>query len=118
MSDRFIANWLVRPKFRSALGYLLAVASVGLAFVAARTFLHYHLPLAIMSFSFCAIAITFWYAGIGPGILALLLAVLIRTFFFQPEVDWIFRGLPMTWSLRCFRSSCCKRREPRIIWSG
>jgi len=44
-----------------------------------------------MSFSFCAIAITFWYAGIGPGIFALALAVLIRTFFFQPEVDWISR---------------------------
>ena len=44
-----------------------------------------------MSFSFCAIAITFWYAGIGPGVLALALAVLIRTFFFQPEVDWISR---------------------------
>jgi transcriptional regulator with GAF, ATPase, and Fis domain len=69
----------------------MAVASVGLAFVAARTFLHFHLPLAVMSFSFCAIAITFWYAGIGPGILALLLAVLLRTFIFQPEVDWISR---------------------------
>jgi transcriptional regulator with GAF, ATPase, and Fis domain len=91
MSDRFIANWLARPKLRYSLGYLLAVASVGLAFVAARTFLHFHLPLAIMSFSFCAIAITFWYAGIGPGILAVLLAVLLRTFIFQPEVDWISR---------------------------
>src|ERR1700757_1013027 len=91
MTDQFISNWLRRPKLRQALGYLLAVASVGLALVAATTFLHYHLPLAIMSFSFCAIAITFWYAGIGPGILALLLAVLIRTFFFQPEVDWISR---------------------------
>jgi transcriptional regulator with GAF, ATPase, and Fis domain len=91
MSDQFIANWLRRTKLRRAFGYLLAVASVGLAFVAATTFLHYHLPLAIMSFSFCAIAITFWYAGIGPGILALVLAVLIRTFFFQPEVDWISR---------------------------
>jgi transcriptional regulator with GAF, ATPase, and Fis domain len=91
MSDQFIADWLRRPKLRHAIGYLLAVASVGLAFVAARTFLHYHLPLAIMSFSFCAIAITFWYAGIGPGVLALVLAVLIRTFFFQPEVDWISR---------------------------
>jgi transcriptional regulator with GAF, ATPase, and Fis domain len=91
MSDQFKADWLRRPKLRQALGYLLAVASVGLAFVAATTFLHYHLPLAIMSFSFCAIAITFWYAGIGPGVLALALAVLIRTFFFQPEVDWISR---------------------------
>ena len=91
MSEKFKANWLRRPKLRQALGYLLAVASVGLAFIGATTFLHYHLPLAIMSFSFCAIAITFWYAGIGPGILALVLAVLIRTFFFQPEVDWISR---------------------------
>jgi K+-sensing histidine kinase KdpD len=91
MSDKFKANWLRRPKLRQAFGYLLAVASVGLAFVVARTFLRYHLPLAIMSFSFWAIAITFWYAGIGPGILALVLAVLIRTFFFQPEIDWISR---------------------------
>jgi transcriptional regulator with GAF, ATPase, and Fis domain len=91
MSDQFMANWLRRPRLRDAFGYLLAVTLVGLAFVAARTFLYYHLPLAIMSFSFCAIAITFWYAGIGPGILALVLAVLIRTFFFQPEVDWISR---------------------------
>ena len=91
MSDQFIANWIARPKLRRVLGYFLAVASVGLAFLAARTFLHYHLPLAIMSFSFCAIAITFWYAGIGPGVLALVLAVLIRTFLFQPEVDWISR---------------------------
>jgi transcriptional regulator with GAF, ATPase, and Fis domain len=91
MSDRFMANWLARPKLRHTLGYLLAVASVGLAFVAARTFLHFRLPLAIMSFSFCAIAISFWYAGIGPGVLALVLAALIRTFFFQPEVDWISR---------------------------
>jgi transcriptional regulator with GAF, ATPase, and Fis domain len=96
MSDRFIANSLARPRLRHAFGYLLAVASVGLAFVVARTFLHFHLPLAIMSFSFCAIAITFWYAGIGPGVLALLLAVLIRTFFFLPEVDWISR---MTYDL-------------------
>jgi formate hydrogenlyase transcriptional activator len=89
MSD--IANLRARPKLRQALGYLLAVASVGLALLAAGTFLHFHLPLAIMSFSFCAIAITFWYAGIGPGILALVLAVINRTFFFQPEVDWISR---------------------------
>src|SRR5579859_7127259 len=91
MSNQFISNLLRRPKLRQALGYLLAVASVGLAFVAATTFLHYHLPLAIMSFSFCAIAVSFWNAGIGPGILALVLAVTTRTFFFQPEVDWISR---------------------------
>src|ERR1700745_4301412 len=117
MSDQFIANWLRRTKLRRAFGYLLAVASVGLAFVAATTFLHYHLPLAIMSFSFCAIAITFWYAGIGRGTLRFVLVVLIGPFFSSLRSIG-FRGLPTTWSSCCFRSSCCKRREPRMNWNG
>jgi formate hydrogenlyase transcriptional activator len=117
MSDQFISNWLRRPKLRQALGYLLAVASVGLAFVAATTFLHYHLPLAIMSFSFCAIAITFWYAGIGPGILALLLAVLIRTFFFQPEVDWISRiAYDLVFALFSFFMLQATRAKNHLEW--
>jgi hypothetical protein len=41
-------------------GYAVAVVSVVVAFVAARAFLYFHLPLAIMSFCFCAIAIKFW----------------------------------------------------------
>jgi len=117
MSDQFISNWLRRPKLRQALGYLLAVASVGLAFVAATTFLHYHLPLAIMSFSFCAIAITFWYAGIGPGILALVLAVLIRTFFFQPEVDWISRiAYDLVFALFSFFMLQATRAKNHLEW--
>jgi transcriptional regulator with GAF, ATPase, and Fis domain len=86
-----MGNSLRRSSVRIVFGYALAVLSVAVAFVAAQAFLHFHLPLAIMSFSFCAIAITFWYAGIGPGVLALGLAILIRTFLFQPEVDWISR---------------------------
>jgi transcriptional regulator with GAF, ATPase, and Fis domain len=73
------------------LGYALAVLSVAGAFFAAQAFLHFHLPVAFMSFSFCAIAITFWYGGLGPGILAAVLVVLIRTFVFSPEVDLISR---------------------------
>jgi hypothetical protein len=38
------------------------------------------LPQPFTAFALCAIAITFWYGGIGPGILTALLAVLIRTF--------------------------------------
>jgi hypothetical protein len=67
--------------------YGLAVISVVVAFLVARAFLYFHLPLLIMSFSFCATAVTFWYGGIRPGILALGLVVLIRTFFFRPEID-------------------------------
>ena len=74
-----------------ALGYSLAIASVALAFIASRVFLHFHLPLAIASFSFCAIAITFWYGGVRPGILALVLVLIIRTFFRWPENDLISR---------------------------
>jgi len=40
MSDS-MANWLSRPKLRRASEYLLAVASLGLAFVAAGTFLRW-----------------------------------------------------------------------------
>lgn len=76
-----------------AFGYWLAVISVALAFVAARAFLYFHLPLAIASFSFCAIAITFWYGGVRPGILALALVVLVRTFLSWPENELISRIL-------------------------
>jgi len=83
--------WTTRPISNVALRYVLAVVSVVLAFIAARTLLYFHLPLAIMSFSFCTIAISFWYGGIRPGILALVLVVLIRTFFTWPETDLISR---------------------------
>ena len=91
MVQSTIVNWSKQPKLRAALGYALAFATVLTAFLTARAFLYFHLPLAIMSFSFCAIAITFWYGGVRPGIVALVLAMFIRTFVFQPEVDWVAR---------------------------
>ena len=74
-----------------ALSYVLAVVSVVAAFAAAQAFLYFHLLLAIMSFSFCAIAFTFWYGGIGPGVLAVVLVLLIRTLFFTHGIDLISR---------------------------
>jgi transcriptional regulator with GAF, ATPase, and Fis domain len=91
MRYSWMPAWTTRPISNVALRYVLAVVSVVLAFIAARTLLYFHLPLAIMSFSFCAIAISFWYGGIRPGILALVLVVLIRTFFTWPETDLISR---------------------------
>ena len=82
---RRMPNWLRRRGIGGVLGYSLAVLSAAGAFFAARAFLHFHLPLAFMSFSFCAIAITFWYGGVGLGILAAVLVVLIRTFVFFPK---------------------------------
>jgi transcriptional regulator with PAS, ATPase and Fis domain len=91
MGYSWMPKWTTRAISRPALGYLLAVVSVVSASLAARTFLYFHLPLAIATLSLCAIAVTFWYGGDKPGILALVLAVLIRTFVFKPEVDLISR---------------------------
>jgi transcriptional regulator with GAF, ATPase, and Fis domain len=91
MAYSWISRWSNRTATNAVLGYALAVMSVIVAFVAAHTLLYFHLPLAMTSFSFCAIGVTFWFGGIRPGILALILAVLIRTFFFQPDVDLISR---------------------------
>ncbi len=90
-ANSWVSNWLKKPNFRVALGYALAIVSVSAAFAAAQAFLYLHLPLAIMSFSFCAIAITFWYGGVIPGILAVVLVVLIRTFVFSTGIDLISR---------------------------
>ncbi len=90
-ANSWVSNWLRKPTFRVALGYALAIVSVSAAFAAAQAFLYLHLPLAIMSFSFCAIAITFWYGGVTPGILAVVLVVLIRTFVFSTGIDLISR---------------------------
>src|SRR5277367_2890021 len=90
-ANTWVSNWLRKPTIRVALGYALAIVSVSAAFAAAQAFLYFHLHLAIMSFSFCAIAITFWYGGVTPGILAVVLVVLIRTFVFSTGTDLISR---------------------------
>src|SRR5437879_12308076 len=60
------------------LRYGAAAISVGAALATALVLRHYDLPSPFTSFSFAAIAVTFWYAGTGPGLLALLLSYLTR----------------------------------------
>jgi formate hydrogenlyase transcriptional activator len=64
--------------------YGAAVISVGVALATALVLRYYQLPHPFTSFSFAAIAITFWYAGTGPGVLALLLAYSARSYFSIP----------------------------------
>src|SRR4029077_9739878 len=45
---------------------------------------HENLPHPFTSFSFAAIAISFWCAGTGPGLLALLLSYLALSDLFAP----------------------------------
>lgn len=59
---------------------ILVLAALALALVLRR----YGLPHPFTSFSFAAIAITFWYAGTGPGLLAVVLSYSALTYFFSP----------------------------------
>jgi len=80
-------EWIAGPAASAALRFGLAFATVTVALGLARTFLYFDLPQPFAAFALSAIAITFWYGGTGPGILAALLSALVRTFFFVPEVD-------------------------------
>jgi C4-dicarboxylate-specific signal transduction histidine kinase len=88
-----IANTLLQPPLSIALRYGLALISVAAALGLAQTFLHFHLPQPFTAFALSAIAVTFWYGGTGPGILAAVLASLVRTYFFEPEANAVSRLL-------------------------
>ena len=91
-ADR-IANWLLKPAASIALHYGLALVSVAAALGLAQTFLRFHLPQPFTAFALSAIAITFWYGGTGPGILAAVLASLVRSYFFEPDINGVSRIL-------------------------
>ena len=103
-------KWTAGPAISRARGYGLAVLSVAIAVGLAGAFLHFHLPQPFAAFALSAIAVTFWYAGTGPGILATILASLVRSFFFEPNTgtgsrvlyDLVFLvfALLMTWVAR------------------
>ncbi|HZZ17271.1 MAG TPA: PAS domain-containing protein, partial [Candidatus Sulfotelmatobacter sp.] len=82
-------KWNVRPATSSALRYGLAIVSVAGALGLAYTFLYFHLPQPFAAFALSAIAITFWYGGAKPGILASVLAALIRSYIFTPEISTV-----------------------------
>jgi C4-dicarboxylate-specific signal transduction histidine kinase len=83
------AKWSARP----AVGYGLALVSVAAAAGMTQVFLYFHLPLAFNSFALSAIAITFWYGGTRPGILAAVLSALVRSYVFDLEINSISRVL-------------------------
>ena len=76
-----------------AIRYGLAVVSVASAAGLAQVFVHFHLPLLFNVFALSAIAITFWYAGNKPGILAAVFSALIRSYFFDPDINSVSRVL-------------------------
>lgn len=74
----------MRPESAVVLRYGAAVVLVAAALGAAMILRHGNLPHPFMSFSFTVIAVTFWYAGTGPGLLALVLSYLALSNLFVP----------------------------------
>jgi len=93
MSYLVTGKWIARPAASAALRYGLAFASVAAALGLARMFSHFRLPQTFIAFALSAIAITFWYGGTKPGILAAVLASVVRIYFFEPELNTVSRGL-------------------------
>ena len=87
------AKGVAHPAASAAVRYGLAFGSVAAALGLARTFLYFHLPQIFIAFALSAIAITFWYGGTKPGILAAVVASVVRIYFFEPELNTISRGL-------------------------
>src|SRR5580692_6380979 len=72
-----ISRLTARPALAVALRYGLAAASVATALGTTLILRHYGFPPRFISHvTLIAIAITFWCAGTGPGLLALLLSSL------------------------------------------
>jgi PAS domain S-box-containing protein len=67
--------------------YGLAVASVSVALGLASAFMYFHLPQPFSAFALSAIAITFWYAGTAPGVLAAVLSSIVRDYLFEPDTS-------------------------------
>src|ERR1700712_975932 len=93
MADSATARRLTRPGASFARRYGLAFASVAGALLLDLLFHHFNLPHPFAAFALSAIAITFWYAGMKPGMVAGLLSSLTRGFIFERETNSLSRVL-------------------------
>src|ERR1700723_2364654 len=93
MADSATTKKLTRPGASFARRYGLAFALVASALLMDLLFHNFNLPHPFAAFALSAIAITFWYGGTKPGILAVLLSSLIRGFIFEGETSSLSRVL-------------------------
>jgi len=83
--NRLLASIFVPRRSGTVVRRYGAAAILIASALAIALFLRHHgLPHPFTSFSFAAIAITFWYAGTGPGLLAVVLSYSALTYFFSP----------------------------------
>jgi hypothetical protein len=89
-----ISRLTTRPALAVALRYGLAVASVATALGTTLILRHYGSPPRFIShFTLIAIAVTFWCAGPGPGLLALFLSSLGVSLLARN--DFLLTGFPL-----------------------
>ncbi len=93
MADSATTRELRRLGASFARRYGLAFASVAVALLLDILFHHFNLPHPFAAFALSAIAITFWYGGTKPGIVAVLLSSLIRGFIFEDGTSSLSRVL-------------------------
>src|ERR1700674_2519847 len=91
MADSATAKKLTRPGATFARRYGLAFASVASALLLDLLFHRFNLPHPFAAFALSAIAITFWYGGTKPGIVAVLLSSLIRGFIVEGRTHSLSR---------------------------
>ena len=117
-----ISKLMVRPTFAVALRYGLAVILVGIALaISVITHLHNSPPRFVSHFVLLAIAITFWCAGTGPGLLALLLSCwgvsfLAMNHFLTPEFPlWSFISFFVIFSLLMRWFAASQHRAQKLL---
>jgi PAS domain S-box-containing protein len=93
VADSAITKWIARPGVSFATRYGLALASVTGALLLELLFHHFNLPHPFAAFALSAIAITFWYGGTKPGIVAVLLSSLVRSFIVEGATSSLSRAL-------------------------
>src|SRR6266478_5000539 len=93
MANSATAKKMEQPGAPFARRYGLAFVSVTGALLLELLFHHFNLPHPFAAFALSAIAITFWYAGTKPGIVAVLLSSLIRGYIFEAETSSLSRVL-------------------------
>src|SRR5260370_25463253 len=85
MADSATAKKMVRPGTSFARRYGLAFVSVAGALLLELLFHHFNLPHPFAAFALSAIAITFWYGGTKPAIVAVLLSSLIPGYILEAD---------------------------------
>src|SRR5580692_9829238 len=93
MPDSTAAKKMARPGASFARRYGLAFVSVTGALLLELLFRYFNLPHPFAAFALSAIAVTFWYAGTKPGIVAVLLSSLIRGFIVEGATTTLSRAL-------------------------